>query len=424
MTPGPELDGDSSAKKAKAKIEQLSREQDRLRQALEAERARAGNLEVALVETRKDKASLERRLGDLERRAETRALLQGFAEAAPGALWVAEACTKQGRYVSSGLEALLGTPPEAILPEAGRWLGLVHADDRAAVVARFETLLRGEAAEIEYRVLPQNGGGDGSGQSRWVRDLGFPIHAEGQVRYVAGFVVDAAERGGAEGMRRLLLAELNHRVRNTLATVHTLAVQTIKAAPSADAFWSAFTGRLHALTRAHDRLSEGGWASGAELQTLLEAELAPYLGTADSGAGPSAMLNGPPVRLESGAAVVLALALHEMATNAVRHGALSVPTGHVEVRWQFNPLSPRSGGAAESGWLQIDWLERAGPPLPGPPPRRGFGARLLERNLPRQLGGEVVLRFDPAGLQVGITVPLRMAAEPAGTPCPAQPTSR
>ena len=423
MTPGSERDGENGAEEAKARIEQLYRERDRLGQALEAERARTGDLEAALAGTREDKVRLERRLGDLERRAETGALLQRFAEAAPGALWVAEARTRQGRYVSSGLEALLGIPPEVILPEAGRWLGLVHADDRAAVAARFEAVLRGETAEIEYRVMPQNGCGGSSGQLRWVRDLGFPIHAEGRVCYVAGFVIDAAERGGAEGMRRLLLAELNHRVRNTLATVHTLAVQTIKAAPSADAFWSAFTGRLHALTRAHDRLSEGGWASGAELQTLLKAELAPYLNTDGSGAGPSAMLNGPPVRLESGVAVVLALALHEMATNAVRHGALSVPAGHVEVRWQFDPLRSRSGDAAEGGWLQIEWLERAGPPLSGPPPRRGFGARLLERNLPRQLGGEVALRFDPAGLQIAITVPLRLAAEPAGSPHSMQPAS-
>ncbi|TDH60501.1 PAS domain S-box protein [Dankookia rubra] len=412
MSPKRRRDGDNNMAEAQLGLPGTSYDQHGLREALDAERARADRLELALNGLREAKAELEQRVVDLERKADQGALLQSFAEAAPGALWVADARTGQGRYVSPGLEALLGTPAEVVLPEAGRWLGLVYADDRAAVTARFEAVRRGETAEIEYRVLPSTQDGGGSRRPRWVRDFGFPIRTAGQVRYVAGFVADADERRGEEGLRRLLLAELNHRVRNTLAAVHSLAAQTARAAPSPSASWSAFGGRLLALARAHDRLSEGGWAAGAELRLLLETELAPYLSAAGPAAGPRAMLDGPPVQLEPGSAVALALALHEMVTNAVRHGALSTPAGRVEVRWQIAQFQSEYR-SAEGARLRIEWLERGGPPLAGPPAQRGFGSRLLERNLPRQLGGEVELRFDPAGLQAAISVPLRSGAVPA-----------
>ena len=308
--------------------------------------------------------------------------------------------------MSPGFEALFETLPEAILPEAGRWLEHVHGDDRAIVEARFDTVQRGEAAEIEYRVMvpcPEGGQPD---RQRWVRDLGFPIRSAGQVRYVAGFVVDATERRDAEGLRRLLLAELNHRVRNTLATVHSLAAQTARGAPSPGAFWTAFAGRLHALARAHDRLSEGGWATGAELRTLIEAEFAPHGSTREGGPVPRTMLSGPSVQLEPGMAVTLALALHEMTTNAARHGAFSVPVGQVEVHWHVGAKQPERMPSQAGGWLHITWLERGGPPLSGTPQRRGFGSRLLERNLPRQLGGEVHLEYKRSGLEAFIAVPL------------------
>lgn len=384
--------------------------QNGLRRALVAEQARTEALEADLTELRQAKLEAELRVAKLEAQAEQDGLLQGFADAVPGALWVADARTQEGKYVSPGLEALLGVPPKAILPEAGRWLGLVHADDRAAVAARFAAVLRGETEEVEYRVLPPPGA-TGPGQPRWVRDLGFPIRAAGRIRYVAGFVADAAERRGEAGLRRLLLAELNHRVRNTLAVVHSLAAQTARVSPSPRAFWSAFAGRLFALARAHDRLSEGGWASGAVLRTLLEAEFAPYLGAGGSDPSPRAMLNGPLVCLEPGLAVALALALHEMVTNAARHGALSNPAGRVEVRWRVVQPSSTGHGAVDDAWLRIDWLERDGPPLSGPPAQRGFGSRLLERDLPRQLGGKIALRFDPPGLTAAIAVPLRAAKE-------------
>ncbi|NOG74220.1 HWE histidine kinase domain-containing protein [Roseicella sp. DB1501] len=373
---------------------------------LASERTHSAVLAGAAESLSAEKADLERRLHDLEQRSERGALLHGFAEAATGALWVADASTGEGRYVSPGLETLMEVSVGNVLPHAGRWLHLVHADDRPSVAKRFESVRQGETAEIEYRVLLPAREGDISRRSRWVRDLGFPVRTGSRVRYVAGFVSDAADRQGKTGLRRLLLAELNHRVRNTLAAVHSLAAQTARAAPSPAAFWSVFAGRLLALARAHDRLSEGGWTAGADLRALLETELSPFLATAGPAAGPRAALVGPDVQLEPGTAISFALALHEMVTNAVRHGALSASEGEVHVHWRIIE-PPLHRGNADRPWLRIEWRERGGPALSGPPTMRGFGTRLLERNLPRQLGGQVELQFPTEGLVAVITVPLR-----------------
>ncbi|RYJ04455.1 MAG: histidine kinase, partial [Acetobacteraceae bacterium] len=155
----------------------------------------------------------------------------------------------------------------------------------------------------------------------WVSDLGFPIiDAKGRVRRVAGFAHAAEGGAGEEGLRRLLLAELNHRVRNALAAVQSVAAQTARAAPDPRSFWETFAGRLRAMARAHDMLAGRGWPEGVELRALVEAELAPYRHAAGP-AGPLAEIDGPTVHLRPAAAVALALALHELATNAVRHGS-------------------------------------------------------------------------------------------------------
>jgi PAS domain S-box-containing protein len=402
---GPE---DSTNDKGDATRGHVRAELEASRKALAAEKAKSTALAGAVATLHDEKAHLERRVLQLEQPDLGSTLLRSFAEAAPGVLWVADASTGEGRYVSPGLEALMETSAADVLPHAGRWLHLVHADDRANVAARFEAVRRGDASEIEYRVLLPTREGEPSRRSRWVRDLGFPVRAGQRVRYVAGFVTDATERQGETGLRRLLLAELNHRVRNTLAAVHSLAAQTARASPSPAAFCSVFAGRLLALARAHDRLSEGGWTAGADLRALLETELMPFLAAAGPSAGPRAALQGPTVQLEPGMAISFALAVHEMVTNAVRHGALSSSTGEVEVRWSIIE-HPRRHGDIDCRWLRIDWRERGGPALSGAPATRGFGARLLERNLPRQLGGQVELQFPAEGLTAAITVPLQSA---------------
>lgn len=391
-------------------------------------------LQEDLKRTRAELATAHQDVAKAEMRAEQAERVGGvvldLASAAPAALWVADADTGQGTYVSPGAEALLGATMVEVLPEAGRWLRLVHPDDRAAVTARFEALRRGEAAEVAYRVLPTGTGAAGDGASRrpaalWVSDLGFPItDATGHVVRVAGFTRRTAGCAGEEGLRRLLLAELNHRVRNALAAVQSVAAQTVRMTPDPGRFWEAFAGRLRAMARAHDALAARGWPEGADLRGLLAAELAPYLHAAGP-AGPRAELDGPPVRLSPAVAVALALAAHELATNAARHGAFSTAAGRVRVRWWCGDApadgSPSTTGkAAPRFWLE--WTEDGGPPT-GPPLRRGFGARLLRSALPAQIGGRVALDFRPTGLQVTMEAPLPRADGFVYAPPPTTPAN-
>ena len=376
----------------------------------------------ALTDARREAAEAR---AEVERVRTAGGVLSDFATNIPGALWVADAATGRGVYVSPGISSLLGVPPNAVLQEAGRWLALVHPDDRPAVASRFEALRRGEAAEVAYRVLPPDGAMRATGRSaaRWVGDWGFPIVDEsGDVRRVAGFAHLSQGCTGDEGLRRLLLAELNHRVRNALAAVQSVAAQTARATPDPRSFWEAFAGRLRAMARAHDMLAGHGWPEGADVRTLVEAELAPYLHTAGP-VGPQAEIDGPLVRLRPAAALALALALHELATNAAKHGALSLPSGRIRVCWAGVDQGMSSELTPSKPLLRLEWIETGGPELAGPPARQGFGARLLTSALPAQLGGRITLKFAPAGLHAVLEAALSLPGTSLYTP-QADPTRR
>lgn len=179
---------------------------------------------------------------------------------------------------------------------------------------------------------------------------------------------------------RLLINELNHRVKNTLAIVQGIAWQSFRTGGVPETVREAFEGRLTALAAAHDVLTRQNWEAGSILHIVAEA-------TAPHHAGDGRLTaEGPSVDLEPKTAVALALAMHELATNAVKYGALSTPGGRVEVRW-----------TADGGMLRLTWRESGGPPV-APAAQRGFGARLLEHGLAAELGGEVTLDFRPEGL--------------------------
>jgi PAS domain S-box-containing protein len=205
---------------------------------------------------------------------------------------------------------------------------------------------------------------------------------------------DVHERRLAEERQHLLVAELAHRIKNTFALVLAIAEQTRRTVSSPDAFHAVFRDRLAALARAHDALRRGG-DTGTTLEAVAREALAPYGG----GAARVAVV-GPEVRLSSGAAVALGMAFHELATNAAKHGALSVPGGRVRLCW----------GAAETDgdgarWHEVLWEESGGPPVAEAPARRGFGTRLLERGLAAQIGGAVSLDFASSGLRCRIRIP-------------------
>ncbi len=204
-------------------------------------------------------------------------------------------------------------------------------------------------------------------------------------------VRDISSEKKAQEHQRLLVDELNHRVKNTLATVQSIASQTFRAQHQDDETRRAFEGRLFALAKAHDVLTRENW-EGAELGDIVAGAVAPYRRDEDR-----FEVEGPRLRLEPRASLSVAMALHELATNAAKYGALSVPSGRVSIRWTFLPGAPRR--------LTLRWEEKNGPPV-SPPSRRGFGTRLIERSLAQDLGGEVSLTYAPTGLVCEVRAPL------------------
>lgn len=201
---------------------------------------------------------------------------------------------------------------------------------------------------------------------------------------------ESAAARAAEAHGRLLVHELSHRVKNTLATVQSVAIQTLRSAATLEAFSQDFLARLAALAQTHDLLMQNQW-HGADLLTMLELELMPY----GRAAGPRLTLQGDRLRLDPKTALALGMALHELATNAAKYGALSCPQGRLDVTWQRQPDDS----------LHIAWTEQGGPPV-RPPARRGFGSRVIEHGLAYELQAEVRLGFDPSGVSCHFSIPL------------------
>jgi two-component sensor histidine kinase len=212
-------------------------------------------------------------------------------------------------------------------------------------------------------------------------------------------VQDITEHKALERRQKLLMDELNHRVKNTLATVQSLASQTARAAHTPAAFRERFEGRLIALSKAHDQLTIHHWES-ADLRGLLSGSLAPY-------AGPNperVILRGEDVVLRPRAVLTLAMAVHELTTNAAKYGALSAPGGRVEIHWQAVRTADNKRPV-----LRIDWSEQGGP-LVTNPQQRGFGSKLIEGSVAAELGGTARLVFEPEGLHCEIIIPLEKAS--------------
>jgi two-component sensor histidine kinase len=202
--------------------------------------------------------------------------------------------------------------------------------------------------------------------------------------------IDAKEREAADKLQKLILGELHHRIKNTLATVSAIASQSFRAATSIEHGQQAMEGRLVALGRAHDLLMQVSW-SNASLTHTLSGATEPY----DSQGARRFHFNGPDVRITSGAVIALAMTLNELCTNTTKFGALSTAAGRVEIAWTIDNEKQR---------LRLTWTERGGPPVQRPT-RRSFGTRMME-SLGQQLNGQVQLTYDPSGFVYVLDVPL------------------
>ena len=282
---------------------------------------------------------------------------------------------------------IFGLGPDDPFERVEDVIARVHPDDRARRQAAIDqAIATGEDFDVEYRILKPDG------QIGWVLARGRAAFEDGRAVRLAGISLDITDRKKAEDHQRLLLDELNHRVKNTLASVQSIAMQTLRHAKNPAAFNEAFIERIYALARAHELLTEASW-EGASLADVIARTLQVHLAEGDRS---QVTLSGPPVRLGPNAAVTLNMVFHELATNATKYGALSTPDGRVDVAW-----SKASQGDA----IVMDWCEADGPPVIEPS-RRGFGSRLIERGLTREMGGEARMDFLPAGLRCHIVLPV------------------
>ncbi|WP_168170359.1 PAS domain-containing protein [Rhodanobacter sp. C03] len=208
---------------------------------------------------------------------------------------------------------------------------------------------------------------------------------------------DVTERVRAARHTEMILGELNHRVKNTLATVQAIAQQTLANATHLPDFAESFLARLLAMSRTHNLLARDTWA-GAPLTGIINNELAPYRHDDACTNDERVRLQGDELILPPKQALALSMALHELVTNAAKYGSLSVPEGRVSVTWTTRAQDQRP-------WLLLQWMETGGPPVV-PPTRRGFGTRLINEGVPYELDGEVTLAFPPSGVTCTIDVPL------------------
>ncbi len=262
-----------------------------------------------------------------------------------------------------------------------------HPDDLDLMWARVAEAVDPEGQgkyDVEYRVKQLDG------SWRWLSAWGLvEFEGDGPTRKpvaIAGASRDLTERKQAEDLQQLLLNELNHRIKNTLATIQAIASQTLKAALDLPSAKFALERRIVAMAKAHDLLTARAW-TGADLSDVVTRTLEAFN---------SAQVNisGAPIHISSRHTLALSLALHELATNAAKYGSLSCPDGQVQVAWR-----------EQDGMLHLDWQECGGPAV-SQPTHKGFGSRLLETLLVRELSGDVKIDYAQAGLRCGITATL------------------
>ncbi|HET6805448.1 MAG TPA: HWE histidine kinase domain-containing protein [Frateuria sp.] len=280
------------------------------------------------------------------------------------------------------VEAAAGLPIE-------RFFERIHPHDLPEVEVRVhETVSRGLPYRCQYRIQRS---GD---EYLWVEGSGrCQRGADGRPTYFAGLIVDVHERKLAEQQQRIMINELNHRVKNTLAIVQSLAAQSFSNADSVEAAAEVFNARLISLSHAHDVLTREHWHSA------LLGDLVEQMAQSHNFRGSERFeIEGPPVRLSPQNALSFALALHELATNAIKYGALGECGGGVRIHWRVGETNGRR-------ILHLDWIEHDGPPVQ-PPTHKGFGTRLIERSLNPSRNGAVSIDYRESGLTCHLAVPL------------------
>lgn len=316
---------------------------------------------------------------------------RGLTEAIASIVWTT---SPDGRIAaSSEWSAFTGQTQAEIA--GGGWIEALHPDDRDATVAAWEHAVTTLSAfDREYRLR------DASGRYRWFNGRAVPVHdATSAVREWIGVCIDIDERKAGAERQALLAAELDHRVRNILASVQAMIALTAQNAPSIEEFGRRLQGRVAAMARTHGLLTSEKWR-GASLARIIRDELHPYVDDGDA----VSLIGAPDCILRPRQALDFALVIHELATNAAKYGALSQAGGRIVVDWSVD-----GDGDAH---LSLEWRESGGPEVKAPS-RRGFGSRLLESALGQPPDADVALEFLPSGLRCRIRMRLISETPPA-----------
>ncbi|MFE1602637.1 PAS domain S-box protein [Methylobacterium sp. ID0610] len=312
---------------------------------------------------------------------------RSFAETSADTLWIVKAETGQLEYLSPAFEEMWGEPREGVMADLGRWLELVHPEDRKRASQGMPRVLSGDRFINEYRIVRPS-----DGTVRWIHDTGFPIRNErGEVWRAGGIAQDVTDQKETEARLEILVKELQHRSRNLLGLVTALANRTIgRGAPV-----ESFTTRLKALSRAQALLSQSG-SDAVEVRALVNAEFAAHLG----GPGGRITISGPEVQLTSTQVQTFALALHELTTNAVKYGALKGEVGRLSVAWELLPSD--DGGKR----LALSWVESGVDVRPEMVSRRGYGRELIEQALAYALQARTEFVLGGDGVRCRIELPI------------------
>jgi PAS domain S-box-containing protein len=295
-----------------------------------------------------------------------------------------------GRFAwDDGQYRIFGVDPESFDVTVENVRRLIHPDDWKHLQNAIKPAAPNTPSfQSEFRVCRPNG------ETRWcIGTAVASVDATDHIVRISGVTVDITERKDAEDRQALLAREVDHRARNALALVQSIVRLT--RADTVKSYIAAIEGRIAALSRAHTLLAQSRW-QGADLARLVDEELAAYR----MGDAQKITATGPDVSIEPRTAQTLALALHELSTNAAKYGALSVMSGRVRLTWELQPDN-----------LILRWIESGGPPAP-PPASPGFGIRVISASVERQLEGEARFEWHPAGLRCSLAVPRGENIEP------------
>lgn len=326
---------------------------------------------------------------------ESEARFRQFGDASSDVLWIRNAETLRLEYLSQAFDHIYGLDHRAMLdhPELDGWLDLILPEDRHIVHTALERVKAGERVTTEYRIRR-----GGNGGVRWMRNTKFPLRDDsGAVVRIGGIGHDTTAEREASDRMQVMVAELQHRTRNLMAVVQSIASKTLRESGTLVDFETTYLDRLGAVARVHGLLSRLPEGDRASFDDLLHEEL-----RAHGVSGDQVELRGPPgIRLRSSSLQIFALALHELATNAVKYGALSSPEGRLLIHW-----APHRWPEGEEV-LRVEWTETgvevdtATPTL-----ARGYGRELIERALPHQLRARTRYSLTPGGVHCTIEVPL------------------